>query len=463
MTHTTQEPTAAPVPVRVLSFAPPAVRREGPTVPRVPDRRWNFLLACLAVYVLAAVGRVHQLFSWLEPLHLALLSAAASTGYLFLSDRSVRGVRPVLRSFTTRAVLGIGVWIALSIPGALWPGGALHLLIDQFAKAAVMLVVIASAARGLRDVERLAFAYLAGVTFYAAMVLIRFQVGGGGSWRLGSLYYYDANEFATLAVMALPLGVYFLLRSGSLLRRAAAAAALGILTVAFIWAGSRGGFLALLAVGAYLLVRYTAVPLAVRLGISGILVLVFAVMASDTFWTEMRTILKPQDDYNFSGDQGRVEVWKRGIGYMLDHPFFGVGADNFATAEGTLSPLARRAELGHGVKWSAAHNSFLEIGAELGFPGLLLFLGALGGGFATLQAVRRVPRRRSSGARSPPQIHLAQALAGSLVGYVVGGFFLSLAYYDLLYVLLALMVALHKVTVAPPRRRVRPAWSYSPS
>ena len=462
MPDTTQQPTISPVAERVLTHAPQRLRLEPPPAP-VPDRHWNFLMACLAVYVLTAVGRVHQLFGVLELLHLTLLSAAAATGYLLLSDRGIRRTRPILRSFTTRAVLAIGLWITLSIPGALWPGGAMHLLTDQYAKAAVMFVVIASAVRGLRDVERLTFAYLAGVAFYAAMLLARFRVGGGGgeSWRLGSLYYYDANEFATLATMALPLGVYFLLRSGPLWRRAAAAGSLGVLTVAFIWAGSRGGFLALLAVGAFLLVRYTAVPVALRLGIATMLVVVFAAAASDTFWTEMRTILKPQDDYNFTGDQGRVEVWKRGIGYMLDNPVLGVGGDNFPTAEGTLSPLAREASIGHGVKWSAAHNSFLEIGAELGFPGLFLFLAALGSGFAALRAVRRAPSQRSSGARSPPPRQLAQALAAALLAYVVGGFFLSLAYHDMIYVLLALIVALHKVTVPGLRRRTRRAWSSS--
>ena len=51
----------------------------------------------------------------------------------------------------------------------------------------------------------------------------------------------------------------------------------------------------------------------------------------------------------------------------------------FPVAEGTIFvPLAARAEaVGHGLKWNAAHNSFVEIGAELGIPGLLVFLALL--------------------------------------------------------------------------------------
>jgi hypothetical protein len=40
---------------------------------------------------------------------------------------------------------------------------------------------------------------------------------------------------------------------------------------------------------------------------------------------------------------------------------------------------------------------------------------------------------------------LAQALAASLVGFMVGSFFLSLAYSEMLYTLIALTVALQKI------------------
>src|SRR5207247_11224361 len=45
--------------------------------------------------------------------------------------------------------------------------------------------------------------------------------------------------------------------------------------------------------------------------------------------------------------------------------------------EGTISPLARLQERGRGVRWGAAHNTFIQVGAELGVPGLLLFIGLI--------------------------------------------------------------------------------------
>ena len=99
-----------------------------------------------------------------------------------------------------------------------------------------------------------------------------------------------------------------------------------------------------------------------------------------------------------------------------------------------------------GVRWNAAHNSFVQIGAEVGIPGLVLFVLLIAGGFAALRAVART--------RPSPAcpIQLTQTLTASLIGFVVGGFFLSLAYSEMLYTLVALAVGLHKVTIQGPSR-----------
>lgn len=403
-------------------------------------------MGCLAAFEMTAVGRFHQLFEWLDPLHLAMLSAGLGIVLYALAGGAERRLSRTLRLSTVRIVLGLGGWMALTIPGALWPGGAFHLFADEFLKSALLFVVLVGAVRDVEDVERLTFVYLASVVIYAAVVLSRFHLGSGDQWRLGSLYYYDANEFATLAVMCLPLGVYFVIRSGALWRRLVAAASITVLAVGIVWAGSRGGFLALIAVGGFLLVRYRAIRVGWRVLTTAVLVLIFAATATDKYWESMRTILAPQNDYNVTDEAGRVQVWKRGLGYMMRYPVFGVGAGNFPTAEGTISPLLKTTPLGKGVKWSVAHNSFLQIGAELGFPGLVLFISLL---WSTFAALRRVQHAK----RGPPSTQLAQTFMAALIGFIVGGFFLSLAYADLLFVILALAVGLWKVTAPVPPTR----------
>jgi len=53
--------------------------------------------------------------------------------------------------------------------------------------------------------------------------------GDGGNWRLGHLYYYDANDFATFVVTAVPFGVHFLHTATSGRMRASAAIGLVVL------------------------------------------------------------------------------------------------------------------------------------------------------------------------------------------------------------------------------------------
>jgi O-antigen ligase len=401
--------------------------------------QWDLLPVCLAVYIAAAVGRIHEVFPVLMPLKPALVAGALAIG-LYLLDRSRQRAARTLRSATTNCLILLVLWSALSVPGALNQGLAFQTWTD-LARAIVMCFVVAASVRRAADVERLMLVYFVVTVVYVAVVLSRFELGAE-SWRLGKLYYYDANDLATLIVTAMPCGLYFVLAHRSRLQRVLAGVGLAVLAVGLIRSGSRGGFLAFLAVCAFVLVRVTTIPVRARLaGLVVILVVVFGA-ASDQYWKQMQTIVRPQDDYNLTSDEGRVRIWERGIGYMSDNPVFGVGAKNFPIAEGTLSPQARLQERGKGVRWGAAHNTYIQAGVELGIPGLVLFLGVLGTAFASL---RRTARRALWVHPAGDDVsRLAQSLMTALVGFIVGAFFLSLAYTDMLYILVAFALGLAK-------------------
>jgi O-antigen ligase len=406
---------------------------------------WDLLLVCVAVHIANYVGRVPQLFPLLYPLKPALLVKVVTIGLYLLHQGGPRRIGQ-LRSPTTACVLGLLLWSALSVPGALYQGLAFHAWTD-FAWTVVMCFVIAGSARSARDVERLVLVYFGVTVLYVAVVLSRFQLSPD-NWRLGDLYYYDANDLATLIVSAMPFGLYVVI--GQRRRpwvRALAALGLAVLAVGLTRSGSRGGFLAFLAVVAFILLGFTTIPARSRLvGLVVVLAIVLTT-ASDRYWTQMQTILNPHQDYNASSEEGRLKTWERGLGYMAQHPVLGVGVSNFQVAEGTISPLARRQEeRGLAVFWTAAHNSFVQVGAELGVPGLLLLIGLFATAFTSLWRVARRALRASPPARDLSR--LAQTLMAALVGFGVGAFFLSLAYTDMLYTLVALAVALGKVARA---------------
>jgi O-antigen ligase len=398
------------------------------------------LLVCVAVYIATGVGRVHELFPILLPLKPALLSTILAIGLILLQQTGQRRIR-LLRSRPMTCLLALLLWCALSVPFALTQGVAFHYWID-FARAVVMAIVIAASVRNARDLERLALVYFGITVAYTMVILSRFQLGPD-NWRLGRLYYYDANDLATLIATALPLGLYFALTHRRIVLRLLSIVGLLVLVVALIRSGSRGGFLAFLAIVAFILLGFTTIRARARVGGLVVILVVLSASASDKYWAQMQTIIHPHEDYNLTDDAGRVKIWKRGIGYMLDRPMFGVGMGNFQTAEGTISTLARRREHGRGVRWGAAHNTFVQAGAELGVPGVLFLIGLIVSVFISLRRVARYGAR--AGPAGTDLSRLAQSLMAGLVGFVVGGFFLSLAYSDMLYTLAALAVALAKV------------------
>ena len=384
------------------------------------DFSWDPLLMAAAGYILTAVGRVHQLFPVLDIIRPATMTGLVAIACYAATRLPERRFRNVLVG-PTKYIAAFLVWMMLSLSGALVLGTSFDVVFGNFLKTAVMFVVVAGAVRGPRDVERLAMVYLVSATLYAAVVITRFDLGAGDAWRLGHLYYYDANDFATFAVTALPFGLYFLHAAQRSSTRMFAALSLCVLAVAFVRTGSRGGFIALVAVTAFIVFRYTAIALRWRIAATAIVALVVVGTASDQYWTQMGTILSDAD-YNRTDESGRMQIWRRGIGYMFRNPVLGVGPGNFQAAEGMLSSFAARQQVGVGVRWNAAHNSYIQVGAELGIPGLVIFLAMIATTFGMLRQLNR--SYAAAGDQHEQDVcALTNALTGSLVAFVVGAYF----------------------------------------
>ena len=89
-----------------------------------------------------------------------------------------------------------------------------------------------------------------------------------------------------------------------------------------------------------------------------------------------------------------------------------------------------------------AHSIYFEILCEQGYPGLAMFLLLSLMTWLKGSRIKKLTRLRPdlSWARD-----LATMLQTSLVGYATCGAFLGLGYFDLFYLLIALMVVLYKV------------------
>lgn len=423
-----------PIPVGAAIAAPP---RSLPWAEPAADR----LLKALAWMLLAYVWRIQDVFPILAKIQLPLLVGGLSLAFFVASRDPARRLQ-YLRAPLVWLVVGLlGIMLA-GVPTSLWPRHSLTFALKDEMTNLVFMGLVALSVRSMRDLEWYAKINLYGALFYAMIVNVFFHVGNDG--RLGNLVYYDANDFALIMVSTIPFAVYFLRPESPAKQRLLGLLALGLFLLGVVKSGSRGGFIGLVAVLVYVLLRYRAVPSRLRLLAAVTGVGLIAVLGSDKYWTQISTILNPTSDYNWTDPQGRRQVWERGLGYVEHHPVFGVGVGSYPIAEGTLSDIAHdRAARGQGFKWSVAHNSFLETAAELGVPGLAVFLAMF---VVALRLLARVgPGRRYGPWITRRETALAQMLLGALFGFAVAGFFVSAEYFSYLYFLFGLSLGLDKV------------------
>ena len=406
-----------------------------------PRRPWGSARTLLAAALLAYVWRIQDLFPVMDHLKPVTLVTGLFFIILFLDTGLQRDVLEVARR--PPGLLGIVILglAAVGIPTSLWAGMSFDIVLKVLLPSVIVAIGIGASTRRTIDAYRFSAVHVVGALIFCVVVLKRFNVGPDG--RLGDLVYYDANGLGLIVVCALPFAEWWASHADRWQVRVVALLALPVFLVTIIKTGSRGAFLGLVTVVAYSIFANRSAPARRRIGLGIFAGLFLLAFAGTTYWGMMDTLLHPTHDYNWVGNAegGRMSVWKRGIGYMVQHPITGVGAGAFPVAEGTISSLAAAQEYGQGLKWSAAHNSFVQVGAELGFPGLIVFLAFLFTGF------RRARRVIALGLKASDQraAAMGDALAASLLGYMVCGFFLSEAYSALPYSVIGIAVGLHAV------------------
>jgi O-antigen ligase len=421
--------------------------------------RPDLLIVGVGLAVICHLWRVPDLFPALGPLRLMIVSALACLAGLVLSRSPARSLARLVTPLTGPLALLVALMV-LSIPTSLDPQLSTVFFFKDLLPRVLLGALIVGSVRGRSDLEWIILATLAGCWMYTAVMVIRApRANGPAGWT--DLAMYDRNDFALLAVCALPLAVYFLRREAGRARRIFGALTMVVLLYVIARGGSRGGFLGLTAVLGFMALRYRAVPARVRLGAVTAAALAVGVLGGTRYRNQLATLVNPTQDYNWSGRDynGRLELWKRGRGYIADHPVFGIGLAAYTVAEGELSEVAR-ARLAHGQEVTPlqAHNMFIQIAAELGLVALSVFVYLLWRFYRTTRDVRRA-LELGHGVSPPPDHALATALTASLLGFVVCGVFLSAAYFAQFFIMLGYVGALAKLCPVWATQRVVPAYN----
>lgn len=393
----------------------------------------------MALLVIVTISRIHQHFGPLAALRPALLLVMLAGAYAYLNPRFlVRG--GLFGTLPAKTMLGLGVMACLSVPLAISLGNSGQFIIQEYSKTLLLGILVIAAIRNARDLYTLVWAFVLSVGILSYLSLFVFRMAKAGSlMRIAGGYTYDANDIGTVAIVGMALTLLVLQTARGWHKGVAIAVLVGA-GATLAKTGSRGAFVGLLVVGGAMLVLLRDVRLDKRIAFMLVVALGLFIAAPQGYWAQMQTIFTPTEDYNWTSPSGRKAVFKRGIGYMMTNPATGIGVDNFPRAEGMISDRAREYIAGTaGIKWSAAHNSFLQAAAEMGIPGLLLF-GTLvfGSAFTLIRLRRRLPRAWLKAPGEERFIYLATMyIPVALLGFSAAGAFVSFAYSDLVYILCA--------------------------
>ena len=397
-----------------------------------------------AALIVLGISRIHQTVSWMGSLHPAMLLAAIALLSAFLDTRRLADPGWMSR-WTTRVIAGLALVSIGSMAFGISLGGSFHEFSDNYSKVIIGSLLLAATIRSARDLWFFVWAYLIGAAILVWMALFVFHlsVADNGMMRLDNLYTWDANDIGVLLLIALPLCLLAFRTSGSIGKTASAIVLVGI-GAAIARSGSRGAFLGFGVVMLAFITTMKGTSVAKRLGVVLAVFLAITIAAPKGYWRQMNTITDAEQDYNWDAAQGRRQLAIRGLHYMLQYPAFGIGLDNFGRAEGTISDLALHDDGSYGVKWSAAHNSYIQAGAELGIPGFLLFCTLVAGCIIVpFRLRRRIPDVWGRGSWSERFMYQASLFIPlAAIGFAVTSFFVSFAYHDPIYILAAMTGAL---------------------
>lgn len=329
------------------------------------------------------------------------------------------------------------LWMTVTSAFALHPD-LIGEMFSKVMKIQLMLLVSLALLYTRRHIELLLWVIVGSIGFFGVKGGI-FTILTGGSarvWGPPGSFIAGNNELALALVMIIPLAYYLYSVDHSKWRRMAMGFAALLSSAAVLGSQSRGGFLALSAMAAVLWLRSSkkAVMLILLL-FMGAGLLAFM---PESWHERMDTVKTYEQD---GSAMGRINAWIMAWNLAQDR-WIGGGfevaqPEEFAKyAPNPNNPLA-------------AHSIYFQVLGEHGFLGLGLFLlmWAL-----TWRMAGRIRSQAGQFEETRWMVGLAGMIQVSLAGYFVGGAFLSLAYFDLPYYIMGIVVLCNELLKQRIRR-----------
>lgn len=415
------------------------------------DRGWRPIILVAAILTCLLVGRLHDAVAYgLVPVGKIFMPLGF---VLLLAEGRLGSLKRVLQALPGRGFIALTASLFLSIPFSYWRGGSFAIAIEWLTQGVPMLLIVVAAVLTVRDVERLMRMFIlvaiaSGLLVLGGKAIVLDSPDGPRTTLAGS---YDPNDFALVLCVCAAFCLWAI-RDRIKIWRWLGGLGFALSAYCVMRTYSRGGALAFGAlVVMTLVVARRSIPTWVRLLMVPAVVIGFA-FAPQTYRDRLVTLTSLNKDYNVTSSTGRKQIWLRGLGYFAQRPLTGVGVGQFGKAEGQWG-----VDNGLGnIKWSAAHNMWVEVAAEMGLLGIGGICVMI---FSGIGLWWRVRKRAPSNEEDLRFQRAAEAMAIATSAYVVGTMFVSATLNPLTLFLTAISITMYTL---PQARALAEARAHPP-
>jgi O-antigen ligase len=338
-------------------------------------------------------------------------------------------------------------WIFIGLPFSTWKGGSVSTFQSVWIKSYLTFFIVGGLIFTLKQLRTMTVIFALATI---SQIYLAFHASSSSNQeddRLAVTYgsLGNANDLASALLIGAPFIVFAMTdKKINPFFRMLCLPLLGVLLVAVLKTGSRGGLVAIVVLIMVGFFRSSAGG-KMKIMLAGICLLaLFAAVVPSELRTRYMTIFKTDRTATTShgaesaldSSNARKELFRNAFILTYRHPIFGVGLGQFSVQSFNLC-----VERGLTGMWFTCHDIFGLVSAEIGIPGLIFFCGCL---ISCLRLLSRISKLAPATPELEELSRLGNTLLMSMVAFLACGIFNTQAYSYQLPVLAGLAAALDR-------------------
>ena len=351
----------------------------------------------------------------------AVIAAVTIIGLVITKDD-----KRMPKSAIVWVIVAFTLHMGITTMSAFFPNTSLDLYI-RIVKTMLMVLVMMMLVKTRKQILIVTSTLVGSLAYYGTKGGLFTVLTGGNSivWGPEGSYIEGNNEVALAFITIIPMMYFLFLVATNKWVKRGLLMSMALCGMAALGSYSRG---ALVGIAAMLLYLWWKSPKKVLMGTILIALVPVGILFMPAKWTQrMDTINTYKED---ASAMGRINAWGMAKNLAVDRPLVGGGFDIW-TGE-IFKRYGPNPEDTH-----AAHSIYFQVLGEHGFPGLILYLSLA---FLTVRRCSWLIKVTADRDDLRWAGQLGMMVQVSLLGFGVGGAFLSLVYYDVPYYLIALVV-----------------------